>query len=66
MPLAASNSGLNHAGFLVYKKPVAAGSGLVWLLEYAVGMLAFSLSGLPCLICWLAFHPLVYGHNDAC
>ena len=61
MFLAASDSGLNHRGFPVHKKHVAAGPRLVWLLTYAIEDTGF-LSLQSAMLSMLAFHPLAYGH----
>lgn len=63
MLLAASNSGLNSRRVLVYKKPIAAGSGLVWLCNYAIEDTGFP-SLQSAMISMVAFHLLAYGHSD--
>lgn len=63
MLLAASDSGLNHRGFPVTKKRVAAGPGLVWLLTYTLEDTGF-LSLQAARLSMLDFHLLAYGHSD--
>lgn len=44
---------LQPQGFPVHERPVAAGSVLVWVLNYAIKDTGFPLSGLPCVECRL-------------